>query len=103
MAHLKIPPRIGRVWQSPAIERPAVHFRLHLTPDQLAALKPLIKACCPEGGLMLDPFCGSGSALDAVRQLGRDFIGLRLTNVCTEGEVTEATEKSSVVQTEGRR
>jgi len=52
--------------------------RLHPTQKPLEALQPLVRAFCPEGGLVLDPFCGSGSSLEAARREGRDFLGIEL-------------------------
>ena len=34
-----------------------------------------IKAGCPEGGLVLDPFMGSGTTAVVARCLGRNYIG----------------------------
>lgn len=52
--------------------------RLHPTQKPVAVLKPLIEAFCPAGGLVLDPFCGSGSTLAAARAAGRDWLGMEL-------------------------
>lgn len=52
--------------------------RLHPTQKPVAVLKPLIEAFCPQDGLVLDPFCGSGSTLAAARAAGRNYLGMEL-------------------------
>jgi DNA modification methylase len=41
-----------------------------------ALVEPFIKALCPPGGTVLDPFCGSGTTLAVAGRLGRDAIGV---------------------------
>lgn len=55
--------------------------RLHPTQKPVDSLKPLVSAFCHEGGLVLDPFCGSGSSLVAAHELGRDFLGIEVDDV----------------------
>ena len=52
--------------------------RLHPTQKPLSVLTPLIESFCPRGGLVLDPFAGSGSTLVAARMAGRKFLGIEL-------------------------
>jgi site-specific DNA-methyltransferase (adenine-specific) len=55
----------------------SMHGRaLHPTEKPLGILTPLIAYACPPGGLVLDPFAGSGSTLDAARQSGRRAVGI---------------------------
>ena len=46
------------------------------TQKPLALLERIIKASSNEGDVVLDPFCGSGSTLEAASRLGRDWIGI---------------------------
>ena len=39
-----------------------------------------ILATCPKGGLMLDPFCGTGTTLLAARNLGRKSVGIDISS-----------------------
>jgi site-specific DNA-methyltransferase (adenine-specific) len=52
--------------------------KLHPTQKPIQALTPLIETFCPRGGLVLDPFAGSGSTLIAARSIGRRFLGIEL-------------------------
>jgi len=45
------------------------------TQKPLALMRLLVGACCPPGGLVVDPCCGSGATLVAATDLGRRAIG----------------------------
>ena len=50
--------------------------RDHLAQKPVSLLQKLIDKTCPEGGVVLEPFAGSGSTLIAAQQLGRKAIGI---------------------------
>jgi len=49
---------------------------IHRNEKPVGILTPLIEYACPPGGLVLDPFAGSGSTLEAARLTGRRAIGI---------------------------
>ncbi len=50
----------------------------HFAVMPAALVEPCIKAGCPEGGTVLDPFAGSGTTLAVAAELGRSAIGCEL-------------------------
>jgi len=65
----------GSVWDINTVSFPGSHFAVF--PPKL--IEPIIKAACPEDGIVLDPFAGSGTALRVARKLGRKFIGIEMS------------------------
>ncbi|GAJ00104.1 unnamed protein product, partial [marine sediment metagenome] len=59
-------------------KRPNVKFKnTHPTIKPLALMKYLCTLTkTPTGGIVLDPFCGSGTTLMACKKLKRDYIGI---------------------------
>jgi hypothetical protein len=50
----------------------------HPTVKPLALMRYLCRLVCPPGGIVLDPFCGSGTTLEAARLEGFQAIGCEL-------------------------
>jgi site-specific DNA-methyltransferase (cytosine-N4-specific) len=66
---------IRTVWTIPTQPFPGAHFAVF--PPKL--VEPCIKAGCPEGGTVLDPFSGAGTTVMVALRLGRSAIGIELS------------------------
>ena len=53
------------------------------TQKPIALLDRIIAASSHPGDLVLDPFCGCGTTIDAVEKLGRKWIGIDITQLAT--------------------
>ena len=52
------------------------HSKEHISPFSPPKLvEPFVKSSCPKGGLVFDPFVGSGTTCVVAWKLGRNFIG----------------------------
>lgn len=51
------------------------------TQKPLALLERIIKSSSNEGDVVLDPFCGCGTAVHAAQKLGRRWVGIDITNL----------------------
>lgn len=60
------------VWSIPLSKFRAAHFAVF--PETL--VETCIAASCPEKGLVLDPFCGSGTVPLVAKRMGREFLGI---------------------------
>jgi DNA modification methylase len=49
------------------------------TQKPVGLLERIIQSSCPPGGLVLDPFCGCGTTLDAAIKLNRQWVGIDIT------------------------
>lgn len=64
------------VWALSTPGKAEKKFGKHPTQKPLALLERIIVASCPKGGIVLDPFCGSGTTGVAALKHGRKFIGI---------------------------
>lgn len=62
------------VWEIPTRAYPEAHFAVF--PEGL--VEPCILAGCPIGGVVLDPFVGSGTTALVARRLGRKSVGIEI-------------------------
>ena len=62
------------VWSVPLGKFREAHFAVF--PEAL--IEPCVKAGCPPGGVVLDPFVGSGTTAVVCQRLGRHYLGFEL-------------------------
>jgi DNA modification methylase len=67
----------------PPINSQAAERLGYPTQKPLALLERIIKASSNKGDVVLDPFCGCGTAIDAAQGLGRRWIGIDITSLST--------------------
>ncbi len=68
-------PRFAYAGRAPAQERPVVDGVAHPTVKPLAIMEWLVRLVTPQGGLVLDPFLGSGTTAEAAIRQGLRCIG----------------------------
>lgn len=72
---------IDNVWRIPCLQ-PAAQERLgYPTQKPKALLARIIEASSEPGDMILDPFCGCGTTIEAAQELDRDWIGIDITHV----------------------
>jgi DNA modification methylase len=65
------------------------------TQKPVALLERIIQASTNPGDLVLDPFCGCGTTIEAAENLGRRWIGIDIT-ICAIDVITERLARSRV-------
>jgi site-specific DNA-methyltransferase (adenine-specific) len=66
------------VWSVSRLHREHREREDHPTQKPLEIIERMVKASCPPGGVVLDPFMGSGTTAVAARRCERDFTGFEL-------------------------
>lgn len=73
---------VGNVWTDiPPINSQAAERLGYPTQKPLALLERIIKSSCPPDGVVLDPFCGCGTAVHAAEKHGFAWIGIDITHL----------------------
>lgn len=70
--------------------------KLRTTPKPLKLIKSLIKRLTPEGGVVLDPFMGSGTTGVASVSLNRSFIGFEIDSKIYEHAVKRIKQQTTL-------
>ena len=74
--------RMQSLWDDiPPISSQAQERLGYPTQKPLALLERIIAASSNPGDVVLDPFCGCGTAIDAAQKLGRQWIGIDVTHL----------------------
>ncbi len=73
---------VGSCWMDIPPVNPQAAERLgYPTQKPVALLERIINASSNPGDLVLDPFCGCGTAIDAAQRTGRRWIGIDITHL----------------------
>jgi DNA modification methylase len=73
----------GNLWTIPAY-KVSGSLKKHQAAFPIELCYRVIKSWCPSDGVVLDPFCGSGTSNVAAKQLGRSSIGIELSQSYAE-------------------
>jgi len=81
------------VWTIPTASFKGAHFAVF--PKKL--VEPMVKAGCPKTGIVLDPFVGSGTTCVVAKLLGRDYVGIDVSEkYCKMAEERIVVETTSL-------
>jgi site-specific DNA-methyltransferase (adenine-specific) len=73
---------VGDVWTDiPPVQSQSKELLGYPTQKPLALLERIIQASSNPGDIILDPFCGCGTAIAAAQKLGRRWIGIDITHL----------------------
>ncbi|MFV5483464.1 DNA-methyltransferase [Acinetobacter towneri] len=75
---------LGDVWEIPFLNPKAKERTGYPTQKPLILLEKIIKLTTDEGDVVLDPFCGSGTTLVAAKLLGREYLGIDISEDAVE-------------------
>ncbi|MEW6210610.1 MAG: DNA methyltransferase [Acidobacteriota bacterium] len=107
---------LSDVWNVPFLNPKAKERAGYPTQKPVLLLERIIGISTDKGDMVLDPFCGSGTALFAAKLLDRDYIGIDISSgavelsekrlcemIKTESQVLESGEDSYLEKTDYER
>jgi site-specific DNA-methyltransferase (adenine-specific) len=96
---------VGDVWTDiPPVQPKAQEWLPYPTQKPMALLERIISASSNEGDIVLDPFCGCGTTVDAAQKLNRQWIGIDVSIHAIhliENRIREAYGPNAVPSAEG--
>lgn len=76
---------VGDVWTDVNVINSRAAERLgYPTQKPLTLLERIIEAASNPGDVLLDPFCGCGTSIDAAEKLGRRWVGIDVTYIAVD-------------------
>jgi DNA modification methylase len=76
---------VGDLWTDiDSINAGAAERLGYPTQKPVALMKRIVKASSRPGDVVLDPFCGCGTTIDAAQQLGRQWLGIDVTYIAVD-------------------
>lgn len=82
--YLKGGKRIDDVWEIPTLSPTATERLGYPTQKPLALVERIIDASSADGDVILDPFCGCGTTVDAAQRLNRNWIGIDISYLAVD-------------------
>jgi DNA modification methylase len=78
-------PIVGDVWTDiPPLQAASAERLGYPTQKPEALLERIIASSCPDGGIVLDPFCGCGTAVAVAEKLQRQWLGFDISSQAVE-------------------
>jgi site-specific DNA-methyltransferase (adenine-specific) len=72
---------VDNVWRIPCLQPAAKEKLNYPTQKPQILLERVIEASTNPGDVILDPFCGCGTAIEAAQKMGRDWVGIDITHL----------------------
>jgi len=72
-------PKVNDIWMDISLESSNEYVKDYPTRKPVSLVERIIQASLPQGGVILDPFCGCGTTIEAAHNLNCDWIGIDIS------------------------